>query len=422
MVIPSTSKQMARESTADALEHFMEDDQEIPNETATDSQTRLAPIRFLINRAVTSKYLEHEALPTEIKRCFEKSNLIIKFAYIQDRKVTIVTDNKETHGLLSATWPNDAFTNGISPCISSKNKTFKITLSGVPISLDLSSVKNELELQGIKNSKRHMTRNGNISTSIINAEVTGLDKYKTLLAEGFTIGLWSKRYKVLPKFRTQQCFKCLEVGYLRFNCNKEKKCINCSQTHAGDCENESKCANCGGSHSAVSRKCNYLKQHEKTLKLSRSDSSTFTSSFKKAPQPKRNAWLTNSPNLNEQSSLEVSNQIDNKINTILNSYLEKIDSKINSLISNHLETIMTKAIEPITAKICETLLAQLSEPNLATHHLSQVNRSKSPLLAHGLFSKPNSNFFPTLGPISLNKRKSDPVDSSNFEKKQNKNE
>ena len=85
------------------------------------------PILFFINSTVSRNFQQISDLLNEIKHCFSDQNLAIEFAYIQDRKVTIVTNDQATQTLLSGSWPEDAFNKGITPSVSKELRNYKVS-------------------------------------------------------------------------------------------------------------------------------------------------------------------------------------------------------------------------------------------------------------------------------------------------------
>ena len=338
----------------------------------------LSPIRFFIDNSVAANYDHHIELPKEIQRCFPHAKLNIKFAYIKGRKVTIITNDESTHKILSSTWPAEAFSKGTTPCLGKEKRIFKVSLLGLPKTLKIDSVNSILKEQGISKSTRQNSRFENQPTSIVNAEVTGTEKYRDLLENGFNLGIWSKRFKVVPKFRLKQCFNCFKTGHLSFNCKNEKKCINCGQNHEGTCTNLTKCSNCHDTHSAVSRKCNYLKEAERALKQSTKPNSKGPV-LVNSPHPAQNFWSRKQEEPQEDSPIDndkISKQIEEKINLIINTHLGKIET----VISNRLEELMNSLIGPIVDRVCNALTVQLSGPIGSTNHHHSHSTSQIPTI------------------------------------------
>ena len=361
---------------ADLLENFMETTSEI-NPVISGENKRFTPIRLFIHSTVSKNYQQISDLPNEIKRCFPNQNLTIEFAYIQDRKVTIVTNDQATHSLLSGPWPEDAFSKGITPSVSKELKNYKIILLGLPISLDLSTITKELNDQGINKTERLISRSNNTPTSIVNAETTGSENYKKLLTDGFRVGLWSKRYKVSPKSRIQQCYNCLCLGHLKHNCDKPKKCIKCSFTHDGDWTYPTKCYNCEGNHTAVSRKCDYLKTAEKDLIKSKHDTKRNLTNVKK---PETNARFDRKEDLNTPNKFsfeQTNNLLDDKIKSILTTHLDKLESRIEEIINEQLERIIARVVEPIIETIYESLVTKIQRSEFQTPSHQQINPTSS---------------------------------------------
>ena len=336
---------------------------------------RLAPIRFFIDKSMTNKYQQVGALANEISNCFPKADLDIKFAYMRDHKVFIVTDDIKTHDLLSNmdNWPKKAFEKGLSAPTSNVTKTFKIKLLGLPTSQDIPSLEEMLVKEGISKAKRITTRSGH-TTSLVEATVTGKSNYDRLIKEGFKLGLWSKIYKVAPRNSMLQCYKCLQTGHLKARCPADKPlCINCGQndcsalTSDTTCSNAPHCINCNGTHSGVSRKCPVLKEVENKQKETQH----------KAPQgpaTHSNAWRWGDPRhpLSSGGTRPAVSSPPDELNDMKNEIINTMIEKINMIIESKIESMLNTLLDKLVIK-----LANLPQFNHTTH--ASGSNSPSPL-------------------------------------------
>ena len=136
---------------------------------------RLESIKFLISEAVCKKYLNPFVLQNEIMRCFPNQDLKVKFAFIKNKMVTIVTDDQHTHSILSGNWPENSFEKGLKKIDKNEDRTFKANLLAVhnDISLNDKEIKKQLEKQGIINATRLLKRGINEPTMIVTADIVG---------------------------------------------------------------------------------------------------------------------------------------------------------------------------------------------------------------------------------------------------------
>ena len=309
---------------------------------------RLAPIRFFIDKALSNKYQQVGALANEIANCFPKADLDIKFAYMREHKVFIVTDDSRTYRMLSnmENWPKQAFEKGLSVPISNVNKTYKIKLLGLPTTQDIAGLETMLENEGISKARRITTRSAQ-STSLVEAIATGKANYDRLIKEGFKLVLWSKIYKVAPRNSMSQCFKCLKPGHLKARCPSDSPtCINCGQNDCvalvmgGTCLNAPRCANCDGAHSGVSRKCPVLTQHNKESQQKELQAPSINPNVWRRDDPRHPLSVGGTHPVVSRSS----DELNNMKNEITDSVIEKLNTIIESKIDSMLNTLFDKLL------------------------------------------------------------------------------
>ena len=321
----SKVEQLNRKSTVSNNDESMNEE----NNNNSINESRLDPIKFLINDSVSKKYSNQIKLANEIERNFPNVTLSIKFAYILGRKITIVTDDSKTHNLINNTWPTDAFEYGIKKLEKndkSKINSFKVNLLNVHQEIDISEpdISDLLLKQGISNAKRIMKRNCGSPTNIISAEVNDRATYDKVT--NMSIYLGYSRIRVYPKYGIKQCFRCFEIGHLKFECKASSiSCMICSKNHHSDkcpTPNDFKCANCGGNHCSVSRKCSFLRQENKTKPVAFPKTSHVVPELSYAQ-----ATVLNEPKTTLLDEEKITELIKKILNETLNSNLESIIKK-----------------------------------------------------------------------------------------------
>lgn len=356
----------------------------------TEKVVRLAPIKLLINETISHQYSNQLKLAKEIKRNFSNVTLKIKFVNIYGRKVSIVTDDLNTHNLLNGEWPTDAFEKGIIKIDSNqilKKNLFKINLINVhhEIDVDEKEIAETLQNQGIINPKRILKRHDGSPTNIITAEVDDRANYDRLTNSGIYIGY--SRVKVVPKYGIKQCFRCFGIGHLKTECKTSfSSCMVCSGKHHSDkCPNPNKykCANCGGEHSSVSRKCDYLKQANKG-KIS--------------------------PGLNYDSQVTTGSsysQVTNRNNNSQNQFNEK---KITDLIIKIVNETFNEKLEALIAKAIKKVMSEITLKQQSITQKKQENEGNN--FAHDTQASNGLNQSASSNPSSLNKKPSSTTSSS----------
>ena len=90
--------------------------------------------------------------------------------------------------------------------------------------------------------------------------------------------------------RPTQCFSCYEYGHGYQNCNKNKKCVNCSGYHELDnCTETSYCFLCEGNHSPKSRDCPRYKLEQEILEVADNEFISIGSAKRKVMGANKNS-------------------------------------------------------------------------------------------------------------------------------------
>ena len=221
------------------------------------SNKRLPAIKLRIRHHCTNSFTNPLELMKEIKRCKTINNSKIKFASLTGNKLTIATDDEETHATLSPEWPSDAFKGGVTKDIPKRLQTTRIVIKGVDPSIETTDIKEQLEEQHLQN----VTRVLNKSQQPIALLKATIDKQhlQQVLTTGIFIGFC--RFKAEVERKIHQCYKCQQLGHSASNCRNKQACVRCGGDHKHqECKSDKPvCANCGGKHAACSRSCPAIK-------------------------------------------------------------------------------------------------------------------------------------------------------------------
>lgn len=140
-----------------------------------------------------------------------------------------------------------------------EEKELKVVLRGVPESLEVEDIAQDLVEQGV--SVNSIKRLGNKTRKFPLVMVNA-----TKDIEGKKIfdikSVCQARVTTEPKrksTRAQQCYKCQQFGHVQFRCTANQVCWRCAGSHGSwECnqkEGPFKCCNCGGNHSAMFLDC-----------------------------------------------------------------------------------------------------------------------------------------------------------------------
>ena len=246
MVIPSKSKQMARESTADALEHLMEEDQEIPNETATDSQA-CPPI--LIFKDFSGPICDLGFIAQSLTEEGYKSEQVLKIKLDKKGNALVFCKKKEiSDGIMK----NEKIFNGAKKIVLDSKPT--IILKNFKYDEALSHF-DELKTLGITS----LEIIGNNKESLITKATCKDDEtVYNLLHNHVKLNFGRIVYTEPCVSTTLQYRNCKLFGHIETKCNYTKKCARCNTEHEDhqNCTNHKSCANCSEPHSSYWRGCN----------------------------------------------------------------------------------------------------------------------------------------------------------------------
>ena len=219
-------------------------------------------------------------LSQEIERCQKQAQ--IKSAYINQMNQLIIKVAEEDKDTMTRNWPTDAFLKGIKP-IENK-KLHQAAIYYVDVDLDV----NEIELTNTLRNKysiikatRLIKKSTNEQLNTVKLTFDDEKKYKYHLEHGIKIGYTHFKVKSWNNEKSiKQCYKCLKLGHLQFNCkSKEVKCLRCSESHKegySKCIKPLKCANCGQDHAACSKKCPKITEYIEKQKEQKETKNTAT--------------------------------------------------------------------------------------------------------------------------------------------------
>jgi hypothetical protein len=338
--------------------------------TPTSKKHDLPAIKFKVHHSQVATYSNPANLAKEISKCQGKYSLKIKFASIRGNVVTIATDDKVSHELLSKEWPSDAFGKGII-FLNKDNaipKNFRIIIRGVhrDINLDEEEVATQLREQGITEAKRILARGNLAPTNLVIGQVTSKESLNKLINSG--LFLFFQRHRVELDKRLIQCFNCQQIGHTAATCKNKVACLKCGgDHHKNDCQSQKVlCSNCKGPHVACSRACPLLKAKpspKPPASYAQAVQASMTSGH-----PASTAGLASKISSIEQrfasNASSVSTQIKNAQTLIETTMEEKITSAFNkflagsyfsNFISNLIDRILADKIEQLTETVAKKM-------------------------------------------------------------------
>ena len=253
-----------------------------------NNRNKLPAIKIMISQICIAQFVNCVQIQKEIKRCFNTTKLIIKFAEIakyNKRILVIATDDELTHNQLKNrdNWPNDAFGKGIkiveknSPLGNSQRGqvTFEFSISKVPLDISTHDLLNEIKPLGFNKVVRTIKKENNTPSHFIRLTTEHKEVFDRYMYKREPIFICYSRFYAIPETRPLQCHNCQGLGHKAFDCPKnEPVCLQCAGNHrVKSCTHFDKekntytktyCINCNtDEHNSCSRKCEAIKTHVK---------------------------------------------------------------------------------------------------------------------------------------------------------------
>ena len=312
-----------------------QNNQEKSNLDKKEEENKLEKVKYITTKyegEQVKAFRHYFKLSQEIERCQKQTQ--IKSAYINQRNQLIIKLAEEDKYTITRNWPADAFLKGIK--LIETKKLHQAAIYYADIDLDV----NEIELTNSLKSKYSIikaTRLIKISTNeaLNTVKLTFNDekKYKYHLEHGIQIGY--THFKVKPwnnEKSIKQCYKCLKLGHLQFNCrSKEVKWLQCSESHKegySKCSKPLKWANCGQDHVACSKKCPKITEYmeKQTESKEKKNTAAINTNREKAPPSTTSNIITT-----QLQQLRMIQNLINRSNMTTLSFIIEILSRLNEV-------------------------------------------------------------------------------------------
>ncbi|KAM4634664.1 uncharacterized protein ACJ7VT_002543 isoform 1-T4 [Polymixia lowei] len=159
--------------------------------------------------------------------------------------------------------------------LKTKKKGIKAVISGVPLSVDATELRNNLKGGKILHVQRLAMMKGGVKTD---SESILLEVDGEILPTRMYLGYVSYPVRAYV-LRPVRCYNCQRFGHVAANCRRQRRCARCGGDHDyGKCGTEvlPKCCNCGRGHSVAYGGCNVLKQQSEVQRVRAENQISYT--------------------------------------------------------------------------------------------------------------------------------------------------